>query len=190
MLFASKGNKNIFILYFWVVFAQFTTFAPFLWMVMAYKLAAKIQKTYGSEGELLLLPADDAQWTMQQPFFVSIDGLRTPFFIKKMRKLSAKIVAVFENMESAELAQTLAGRELYIECGEPSAAPDNHGKYYDYEVCCDGCGIGRIVQQHNFSGNLCFELDGGTLIPAHADFIISIDKKKRRITMRLPQGLL
>lgn len=167
---------------------------------MSHHLAGKIQKPFGAGGELLIVPnGSGGQWECGQAFFVSMDGLWTPFFVKSIKDQAARKIVVFENMESPRLAQMLAGKDLYIEASDgetPQSAQTTPQpcKYVGYAVINDGQHIGTIRQCLDFNGNVCFEIkaDDGScrLIPAHPDFVVRASQRRRTLYMRLPDGIL
>ena len=53
-----------------------------------------------------------------------------------------------------------------------------------------GAVVGSIADIDDSTANILFELSDGRLIPAADEFISQIDKDKRQISMRLPEGLL
>jgi ribosomal 30S subunit maturation factor RimM len=134
--------------------------------------------------------------------------------VKSIKQQASKMVVVFENIESSYLAQTLVGKEVYREGKEHSKyhnatqktlpnqyeehkEHEEYEKYEGYKVFDDGKIIGTIAQFFDFNGNMCFEIlpsdetnQNKFLIPAHPDFVVKIDKRKRQLWLRLPDGLI
>jgi 16S rRNA processing protein RimM len=173
---------------------------------MTYQTIGKIQKTFGAGGELLIAPCADAQWDTTLPFFVCMDGLWTPFFVIYEKDQAARKIVVFENMENPRLAQTLVGKDLCIGAAtntakdtarEAARLPKEISastQYTGYSVFDGKQAIGTITQRLDFNGNVCFEIEGTggdtVLIPAHPDFIVKTDRKRRCLYMNLPEGIL
>lgn len=50
--------------------------------------------------------------------------------------------------------------------------------------------IGQIASVSDYSGNICFELENGTIIPFHEDLLAGIDPESQSIILHIPEGLL
>lgn len=50
--------------------------------------------------------------------------------------------------------------------------------------------IGKIASVSDYSGNVCFELETGTIIPFHEDLLAGIDPESQSIILHIPAGLL
>ena len=50
--------------------------------------------------------------------------------------------------------------------------------------------VGRIASIDDQTANILFELEDGTLVPAHEELIAGIDKQQRQIMITLPEGIL
>ncbi|MDR0711089.1 MAG: hypothetical protein LBF67_01920 [Prevotellaceae bacterium] len=161
--------------------------------------AGKLQKTFGARGELLLALYDENTALPQKsPVFVNIDGSCVPFFFKSIAEKGGKFVVIFDDMEQQALAEMLAGKEIFVETAERrniSTSPtEREGMLgYTFEDAVHGV-IGKLARRLNYPGNpvlkLVTEQGKEVLIPDSPDFITAVDKKKKLVSVSLPEGLV
>jgi 16S rRNA processing protein RimM len=94
-------------------------------------------------------------------------------------------------------ADRLKGQYIFI--GSADAEPPREGRYYIHEVvgCTvqtgDNRKIGVVKEVYKMPTNDLWEIDDGKktfMIPAVREFILSVDRKKRIITVHLIDGLM
>ena len=161
--------------------------------------AGKLQKTFGAHGELLLaLYGDSTALTHKSPVFANVDGLCVPFYLKSIAKKGDKLVVIFDDMEQEGLAEMLAGKEIFAEAAErgkpstpPAASKDMLG--YTFEDAAHGV-IGKLRRRLAYPGNPVLELvteqGAEVLIPDNPGFITAVDKKRKAVSVSLPEGLV
>lgn len=122
-----------------------------------------------------------------------------PYFIKKLTIHNSKNTAVvyFEDIEDFDSAQQLVNRHLYLPL---STLPKLEGKkFYFHEII--GFNIidkekgllgacKEVLDYPNQSLFQVFYQNKEILIPINDDIIESIDRKKKEILVKLPEGLL
>ncbi|MDR0415533.1 MAG: hypothetical protein LBH84_09010 [Prevotellaceae bacterium] len=159
----------------------------------------KLQKTFGAHGELLFAPyTDSPELPQKKPVFVCIDGLDVPLYLKRISPKNGKFVVVFDDMERESLAQELAGKEILVEKTEKRklAASPAEGETllgYTFEDAAFGV-VGKLAQRLDYPGNpvllLATEQGREVLIPDNPRFVTSVDKKKKIVSVNLPEGLV
>ena len=163
------------------------------------RLVGDVRKTFGANGELIVKLREDIPTAILQnkePVFIYIDGLPVPFYMKSAEpKGTAKLLVVFEDMETEALATELVGKPIYIASKETAiesrseldvlvgftAIDDSHGE------------LGLVKEVMDIPGNPCLVLDRNGLeviVPLNQDLISKIDPKKKQIHLTLPDGLL
>ncbi len=163
----------------------------------------RVSKTFGTNGELAVSLYDTFPYENPEgeSVYVEIDGLRTPFFFKSLRRRGqSKAVVVFDDLETEYRASELVGKEFFI-LVRPDAKPAE--KSEDETYLEDLVGYAVEIQGHTGSGtitgyidhelNPLFELSWngvGHLIPAADDFIDSFDEQQKTLRLTLPEGLL
>lgn len=162
--------------------------------------AGRIAKTFGLNGELVITLYDEFTYENKgEPVYVSIDNIWTPFFFRSFRPRGKnKAVVVFDDMDTEYRALELVGKEFFLFAQPVREEVADEELYLEdlinYSVVIRGTGEkGRIVGFIESEFNPLFELElegGEVLIPAADDFIVSIDERKRILTLDIPEGLL
>jgi len=160
----------------------------------------KILKTYGNKGQVLVhLDVDDTEnYDELQSVYLDLHGERIPFFIDSLElKHNKNAVVHFQEVETIEDAEIYVGLELYLPIAQ--LPPLNEDQFYYHEVK----GFTVIDERHGQLGIVddILELphqsllqvmhDGKeVLIPIVDEVILEIDRKKRLLFVRTPEGLL
>lgn len=160
-----------------------------------YKIG-QITRTHGVKGEVSLCFTDDV-WDRADADYVVllIDGILVPFFIEEYRFRSDTVALIkFEGYDTSEASATLCGCEVFFPFSlTPEANPEEEytWRYFTgFQLFEEDHGLlGTIEHVNDSTQNILFQV-GELLIPAAEDFITDIDHQSRRITMRLPSGLL
>lgn len=160
-----------------------------------YKIG-RIGKPHGIGGEVTLRFSDDVFDRVDADYLVlMVDGILVPFFIEEYRFRSDEVALVkFEDIDTMDRASELTGCDVFF----PRHLADSDDDVltwsqivgYDIIEVSSGNTIGRIVAVDETTINVLLELADGTLIPAADEFIEDIDHEARKLTMRLPEGLV
>lgn len=154
-------------------------------------VVGSVQKIFGTKGEVVIKLWDTFPDDICEPLWVEIDSLAVPVFVKSLRSQGqAKAVAVFDDFESVELAEMLVGRKLY---SLQAQGEDAHEDYsYLKSFVLRDLTSGRefaIVDYIDCEYNPLLELDGGALVPISEELIEKVDQKRKRIEVRLADGI-
>ncbi len=159
------------------------------------------QKPHGITGRLLLV--SEAGWLPSLEnasiIFVESDGLPVPWFIREdgIAVISESTALIeLEWVDNESSAKRLCGKNVYLELD--GILPQNTGnisrEWISYQVSDISSGyVGIITSVDNYTGNIVFSVDtpqGTCLIPFHTDFIIEVNHDEKKVTFRLPDGLL
>lgn len=160
-----------------------------------YKIG-RIGKPHGIGGEVTLRFSYDVFDRVDADYLVlMVDGILVPFFIEEYRFRSDEVALVkFEDIDTMDRASELTGCDVFF----PRHLADSDDDVltwsqivgYDIIEVSSGNTIGRIVAVDETTINVLLELADGTLIPAADEFIEDIDHEARKLTMRLPEGLV
>ena len=160
----------------------------------------KILKTNGSDGHLLVfLDVDDPRrYKSLETVFIGIETDRIPFAVKEIElkhKNTARIL--FEDVHSDLEARIYVGRELYLPL---SMLPPLKGKkFYFHEIT----GFTVIDKIHGNIGTIASVLDmpqqslmqirhgsKEILVPLIDEVLVRVDREKKEIHIRAPEGLI
>ena len=160
-----------------------------------YKIG-RLGKAHGVKGEVSFMFDDDVFDRVDADYLVlDVDGILVPFFIEEYRFRSDSTALVkFEDVDTQERARELTNCDVYF----PLSLTDDDSEALSLAVLVGfsivdaqtGAVVGSIAYIDDSTANILFELSDGRLIPAADEFISQIDKDKRQISMRLPEGLL
>ena len=155
----------------------------------------QMSKTHGTQGEVACLLSRDIPEDMELSLvMLLVDNIPVPFYVDDWRyKTDDVLLLKLEDVDTEAAAKRLIGCKVYLEkrmFGQEQADSLTWQELKGYVVVEQSHGkIGVISEVDETTINTLFLLDSGVVIPAHEDFIVSIDTKKSEITLALPEGL-
>jgi 16S rRNA processing protein RimM len=167
--------------------------APFREMVPM----AKILKSFGTEGEVIAkaFSSFPEEINLDQPVFITFDGIPVPFFIDKIKPHgTSRYLIKFKGVDDPGYSQELCSLDILRYMSEEPAPHPSMEHFTGYSIIENGVRSGTITGFKEFPGNPCFEAlleesRNTILIPAHEDIITEISDEKREIHVNLPEGL-
>ena len=164
-----------------------------------YFYLGNITKIHGNNGEITAhLDVDNPlEYQTLDMAFVSINNALIPYFIESIKILNNKAIIAFEGVDDIEKASALVKAELYLPL---SLLPKLTGnKFYYHEVI----GFTLIDEQFGEIGSLkeildypnqsvmqVFHNDKEVLIPINDNIITNVDREKKTIRVKAPEGLI
>lgn len=158
-----------------------------------------INKPHGVKGEVSFTFTDDIFDRVEDCDYLVLllDGILVPFFIEEYRFRSDNVALVkFEGIDSTEKARTLTNVEVYYPVKFMDDQEEISSWYYfigfRVEDIHHGC-LGTVVDVDDATMNVLFVIENGdeeVLLPAHEEFILDIDRKKKILKVDIPDGLL
>ncbi len=160
----------------------------------------KIVSKFSFKGEVLIkLDTDEPEsYVKMESVFVDYNNNLVPFFIEKCSLHKSDLLRIkFEDVDSEEDADDLMKAALYLPL---TLLPKLEGnKFYYHEVIgftiidTDFGEVGVIKAINDTTAQPLFEIDrNGTeiLIPMNDEFIDTIDREAKVITINAPEGLI
>ncbi|WP_337476816.1 ribosome maturation factor RimM [Phocaeicola coprophilus] len=158
-----------------------------------------INKPHGVKGEVSFTFTDDIFDRVEDCDYLVLllDGILVPFFIEEYRFRSDNVALVkFEGIDSTEKARTLTNVEVYYPVkfmdDQEEISSWNYFIGFRVEDVHHGC-LGTVVDVDDATMNVLFVIENGdeeVLLPAHEEFILDIDRKKKILKVDIPDGLL
>lgn len=158
-----------------------------------------INKPHGVKGEVSFTFTDDIFDRVEDCDYLVLllDGILVPFFIEEYRFHSDNVALVkFEGIDSTEKARTLTNVEVYYPVkfmdDQEEISSWNYFIGFRVEDIHHGC-LGTVVDVDDATMNVLFVIENGdeeVLLPAHEEFILDIDRKKKILKVDIPDGLL
>jgi 16S rRNA processing protein RimM len=158
-----------------------------------------INKPHGVKGEVSFTFTDDIFDRVEDCDYLVLllDGILVPFFIEEYRFRSDNVALVkFEGIDSTEKARTLTNMEVYYPVkfmdDQEEISSWNYFIGFRVEDIHHGC-LGTVVDVDDATMNVLFVIENGdeeVLLPAHEEFILDIDRKKKILKVDIPDGLL
>lgn len=161
----------------------------------------KITRTNGNKGGVsVFLDVDNPQeYSGLEAIFVEIKKQLIPFFIEEIKIHTSKNTAVvyFEDVSDVESAASLTNSALYLPMASLPVLEGN--KFYfhevvDYLLIDEKFGkIGKIKEILEYPNQALFQTfykEKEVLVPINDLFIQKVDRDKKEILLKLPEGLL
>lgn len=169
-------------------------------MADEYVSVGKLGKPHGIRGAFrFLLHRELKSKKLPSHFFLYLRGQYLPFFIKSTEWLEwGSGFIQFEEITTPEIAKLHSGKELYlIEKDTKKYFKADVGEwdflvgYQVIEHTAGAIGVITMVEEMPAQILLTIQSDNGEhIIPLVDDFVVSIHKTKKEITLELPDGLL
>lgn len=163
-----------------------------------YKIGV-FNKPHGVKGELSFTFTDDVFDRVEAEYILCLlDGIFVPFFLEEYRFRSDSTALVkLEGVDTAEKARMFTNVEVYFPLKladkiEPDELSWDYFVGFRVEDVRHG-DLGEITEVDDTTLNTLFIIDHcgeELLVPAQEEFIIKVDRKKKRINVDLPDGLL
>lgn len=158
-----------------------------------------INKPHGVKGEVSFTFTDDIFDRVEDCDYLVLllDGILVPFFIEEYSFRSDNVALVkFEGIDSTEKARTLTNVEVYYPVkfmdDQEEISSWNYFIGFRVEDIHHGC-LGTVVDVDDATMNVLFVIENGdeeVLLPAHEEFILDVDRKKKILKVDIPDGLL
>ena len=160
-------------------------------------LLGKILKIQGYDGTMTINLEKDFIENIpeMESVFLEIEGKPVPFFISSSQYSGGDILKMrFDGYGTYEKVSDLAGCKVFLTTGKGKSTHSDNESITGFKVILsDKSTIGIIDEIINNPGQDLLKIISPEkkeiLIPFHEDFIVRIDKKKRTITVQLPEGL-
>ncbi|MEG1037667.1 MAG: hypothetical protein RSE22_04820 [Mucinivorans sp.] len=154
-----------------------------------------VSRLYGKSGELVIKLLDNFPTQVERLWIVS-DEIATPLFLTSfVEQGAAKAVVVFEDFETEGLACQLIGHKLYAEHAENDQEEEGEWDFvlgYSFtDLTSKRKGRVSDVYPSEMNPLIGVELEGQSdevLVPIALPLIEKIERRSRRITMRLVDG--
>ena len=158
-------------------------------------------KPHGVKGELSFTFTDDIFDRVECDYLVCLlDGIMVPFFIEEYRfRTDTTALVKLERVDTAEQARKFTNVEVYFptKFAEDDDSDDipTWNYFIGFKVRDVNHGdLGEIVAVDASTMNVLFAIERANgeelLLPAHEEFMVKIEKKKRQVTVDVPEGLL
>lgn len=158
------------------------------------------KKTHGSQGELKITVKDEylEDLVNADVVFINVQGKPLPFFIENLRD-AGDILLKIEEVDSPTDAKNLTSKELFLrekdikiqkEAGEVLTFELMVG----FELLDEETGSIGVIEAvealpHQHLAIVKYQ-DREVFIPLHPEIVVALDEKSKKITLRLPNGLL
>lgn len=158
----------------------------------------QIVKPHGVGGEMAVTVPASLDWTDDTDCLVcSLDGILVPFYLESIRpKSSTTILVKFEGYDTVESTSRFMGVTVYMPLrfvAESDEEEPSWSAFLDWKVIDSKAGtLGTINAVDDSTPNILFQVRDGErerIIPANAEWITKVDRKKRTIMYNLPEGL-
>ncbi|MBE0655752.1 MAG: hypothetical protein IH594_18270 [Bacteroidales bacterium] len=153
-----------------------------------------LTRPHGIDGTMILRISDNfvGELTEGEFLFLSIDRTMIPFFIEDLRLAGDTAYICFSEIVSGEQTEFLRGRDAYISSGSDDIT-GNYESFTGFIIKDETSGReGEISAFYDNGDNPLFLMvsEGNEyLVPANPALIHTMNKKRRLLIMKLPQGI-
>jgi 16S rRNA processing protein RimM len=164
-----------------------------------YCSIGKLVATYGVKGELILQHSLGKKTSLKGLEVLFIEVMKDemlPYFINTAKIKSAEeIYLKLDGVDSKETAQKLTQKEVWLQEAEfhKYASASSPFTLLGFHLVNEGEDIGEVLEviEHPHQLLLRISLNGKeALIPVHEETLQKIDKRKKQVFLKLPDGLL
>lgn len=158
-----------------------------------------ITKTHGYDGKVVVfIDADDpSAYENVAMVFLNIHGMPVPYFIEESSLKNHKLIVRFQDVTTEEQAAGLVKKEIYLPLSALPALSGNKFYYHEvkgYLVTDEAFGpVGMIEEILDYPAQAVMQVfhEGKeVLIPINDAVILKLDRKKKTVLIRAPEGLL
>jgi 16S rRNA processing protein RimM len=171
-------------------------------MLDKYITIGYTKKSYGSKGQVKAVVQNQFLEDFVQSEFVFINqmGKPVPFFIESIEEMGDLLLKV-EEIDSPEQAKAIISKDLFLRekdlSNPPIDIPDSDLEFGDLigfilaDVEVGDIGGIKEIQEFPQQEMAVVEYNGKDIfIPLHAKLVAAFDEKGKKITLKLPEGLL
>jgi 16S rRNA processing protein RimM len=161
-------------------------------------LIGQITKTSGFEGTVIVRLEKKFIENIPEPesVFLEVEGRPVPFFISSLEYSGGDILKLsFTGYDSPDKVSEFRGCSVFLTSGSREEAEDpglmllTGYSVFDNE----GKPVGTVREVISNPGQFLLDIETAVgkqvLVPFHEDLIVSIDKRRKKIVMDLPEGL-
>jgi 16S rRNA processing protein RimM len=157
-----------------------------------------ISKTHGLKGEVVMQILQNAAvpFTELDVIYAQQNGNLVPFFVKSVSANASQVIFALEEIDTIQKAGGLKNNKIFL----PETLKSAESKGFlisdliDYTLMDKNLGeIGLITEVFEIPNNPLIQVfyqSKEALIPVNDAFIVNFDKRKKILTMNLPDGLL
>tara|TARA_B100001564_G_scaffold359995_1_gene384510 strand:+ start:89513 stop:90040 length:528 start_codon:yes stop_codon:yes gene_type:complete len=160
----------------------------------------KIIKKFSFKGEVIAKIDTDQPHIYEKIEFLllEIDNKLIPYFINNSKLHKSNLLRIkFEDIDSESKAQEIINKNIFLPTETLPKLAGN--KFYYHEIISFGVidynhgKIGTIVSVNDQTAQSLFVIDNGgieILIPIVDEFITNVDRAKKEIHIKTPEGLI
>lgn len=152
----------------------------------------RVIKPHGIRGELVVEPEGDTLTHLEAGAVLAVNG--QPHRLAGMRPHQGRLLVRLDGCADRTQAEALRGAAVTMSAAHLPAPGDDEW-YADtligWElVDADGSSVGRVTSVLPGGVHDYLQIDGDALVPMVKDWLVAVDEPARRLTMRLPRGLI
>jgi len=164
-----------------------------------YFYLGKIIRLHGHDGKVSAYFDTDepGEYGDLKLVYLNISKAPVPFFIQSLSLLNNKAIIRFEDVTTPDQAEKLVQKEIYLPASELPQLTGNKFYYHEikgFKMFDEKFGeIGSINQVLEYPNQTLMQVmhkDREVLIPVNDDIILKVDRKKREMHIRAPEGLI
>ncbi len=158
---------------------------------MEYVIIGKVRDTFGTKGELKVIPIapEDVFKDLKKVYLKRAGGGYVPFQVGSLRKHGEFIIVKFKGYDSVNKVEQFKGAHLFLP--EDELPRRNEDEFYLYEligmkvVTDKGKELGRVKRVEDFGVyDMLILEDERIMVPFVGDIVLRVDRDERLIEVK------
>lgn len=149
-------------------------------------------RTHGTRGHVVLKEEVEVDVESLKVVFIEISGSRAPYFVQEYKFAGKDVVLLLEGIDRPELAKGILNKPVLAD--ETLLLDEEEEDWTGFELMESAIGsMGQVLEVSSNGLQSLLHLnfkDREVILPVTKDFLLRVDKDKKLIFYKAPEGLV
>jgi len=156
----------------------------------------KCLRYHGFKGEVVIALEPSVRKYIQKAewVFINIDNSPVPFFVESISATDQSAILKLKGIDKEKQLPEILKQDVFVASSLfPSKFKPQQNEFQGFTVFSQEKEIGTAHELVDYNGNLLLQVfnhEKEILIPVNDNTIVSVDKRKKKIVVEVPEGLL
>lgn len=164
-----------------------------------YYFLGKIIKPHGYDGKVsVYFDSDEPEFYADlKMVFININHAPVPYFISYLNLNNNKAIILFQDVDNYEKAEFLSKKDMFLPLSSLPELTGNKFYYHEIEgfmVIDEKFGkVGKVKEVLDYTNQAVMQIfseEKEILIPINGHIIVAVNREKKEITVKAPEGLI
>lgn len=164
-----------------------------------YYFLGKIIKPHGYDGKVsVYFDTDEPElYADLKMVFININHAPVPYFISYLNLNNNKAIILFKDVDNYEKAEFLSKKDMFLPLSSLPELTGNKFYYHEIEgfmVIDEKFGkVGKVKEVLDYTNQAVMQIfreEKEILIPINGHIIVAVNREKKEITVKAPEGLI